>query len=96
MTKQLFAKAATIAMIFAASLLGMSSALAQNAPIRGTVVDAGNEPVIGAAVMVPGTTTGATTNLDGKFELRVAPGATLEVSCIGYATKRVAFRRRAT
>ena len=90
MTKQLFAKAATIAMIFAASLLGMSSALAQNAPIRGTVVDAGNEPVIGAAVMVPGTTTGATTNLDGKFELRVAPGATLEVSCIGYATKRVA------
>ena len=90
MTKQLFAKAATIAMIFAASLLGMSSALAQNAPIRGTVVDAGNEPVIGAAVMVPGTTTGATTNLDGKFELRVAPGTTLEVSCIGYATKRVA------
>ena len=73
MTKQLFAKAATIAMIFAASLLGMSSALAQNAPIRGTVVDAGNEPVIGAAVMVPGTTNGATTNLDGKFELRVAP-----------------------
>ena len=90
MTKQLFAKAATIAMIFAASLLGMSSALAQNAPIRGTVVDAGNEPVIGAAVMVPGTTTGATTSLDGKFELRVAPGTTLEVSCIGYATKRVA------
>ncbi len=89
MTKQLFAKAATIAMIFAASLLGMSSALAQNAPIRGTVVDSGNEPVIGAAVMVPGTTTGATTNLDGKFELRVAPGTTLEVSCIGYATKRV-------
>ncbi|MBO7575121.1 MAG: TonB-dependent receptor plug domain-containing protein, partial [Bacteroidales bacterium] len=68
----------------------MSSALAQNAPIRGTVVDAGNEPVIGAAVMVPGTTTGATTSLDGKFELRVAPGTTLEVSCIGYATKRVA------
>ena len=89
MTKQLFAKAATIAMIFAASLLGMSSALAQNAPIRGTVVDSGNEPVIGAAVMVPGTTNGATTNLDGKFELRVAPGTTLEVSCIGYATKRV-------
>ena len=90
MTKQLFAKAATIVMIFAASLLGMSSALAQNAPIRGTVVDSGNQPVIGAAVMVPGTTNGATTNIDGKFELRVAPGTTLEVSCIGYQTKRVA------
>ncbi len=58
-------------MIFAASLLGMSSALAQNAPIRGTVVDSGNQPVIGAAVMVPGTT--------------------LEVSCIGYQTKRVNY-----
>jgi len=90
MTKQLFAKAATIVMIFAASLLGMSSALAQNAPIRGTVVDSGNQPVIGAAVMVPGTTTGATTDLDGKFELRVSPGTALEVSCIGYTTKRVA------
>ena len=90
MTKQLFAKAATIVMIFAASLLGMSSALAQNTPIRGTVVDSGNQPVIGAAVMVPGTTTGATTNIDGKFELRVAPGTTLEVSCIGYTSKRVA------
>jgi TonB-linked SusC/RagA family outer membrane protein len=89
MTKQLFAKAATIVMIFAASLLGMSSALAQNAPIRGTVVDSGNQPVIGAAVMVPGTTTGATTNIDGAFELRVAPGTTLEVSCIGYTTRRV-------
>ena len=89
MTKQLFAKAATIVMIFAASLLGMSSALAQNPAIRGNVVDSGNQPVIGAAVMVPGTTNGVTTDLDGKFEIRVAPGTTLEVSCIGYTAKRV-------
>jgi len=89
MTKQLFAKAATIVMIFAASLLGMSSALAQNPAIRGNVVDSGNQPVIGAAVVVPGTTNGVTTDLDGKFEIRVAPGTTLEVSCIGYTAKRV-------
>ena len=89
MTKQLFAKAATIVMIIAASLLGTSSALAQNPAIRGTVVDSGNQPVIGAAVMVPGTTNGATTDLDGNFEIRVAPGTTLEVSCIGYVAKRV-------
>ena len=89
MTKQLFAKAATIVMIIAASLLGTSSALAQNPAIRGTVVDSGNQPVIGAAVMVPGTTNGVTTDLDGKFEIRVAPGTTLEISCIGYVAKRV-------
>ena len=90
MTKQLFAKAATIFMIFAASLLGMSSALAQNPAIRGKVVDASNAGVIGAAVLVPGTTNGVQTDLDGNFEIRVAPGTTLEVSCIGYVTKRVA------
>ena len=88
MTKHLFAKAATVLMIFAASLLG-SNALAQNPVIRGTVVDSGAQPVIGAAVMVPGTTNGVTTDLDGNFEIRVAPGTTLEVSCIGYVTKRV-------
>ena len=90
MTKQLFAKAATIVMIFAASLLGMSSALAQNPAIRGKVVDSSNAGIIGAAVLVPGTTNGVQTDLDGNFEIRVAPGTTLEVSCIGYTTKRVA------
>ncbi len=90
MTKQLFAKAATIVMIFAASLLSMGSALAQNPAIRGKVVDSSNAGVIGAAVLVPGTTNGVQTDLDGNFEIRVAPGTTLEVSCIGYVTKRVA------
>ena len=90
MTKQLFAKAATIVMIFAASLLGSSSALAQNPAIRGKVVDSSNAGVIGAAVVVPGTTNGVQTDIDGNFEIRVAPGTTLEVSCIGYVTKRVA------
>ena len=89
MTKQLFAKAATIVMIFAASLLGMGSALAQNPAIRGKVVDSSNAGVIGAAVLVPGTTTGATTDLDGNFNIRIEPGAALEVSCIGYVTRRV-------
>ena len=80
-----------------ASIFMMLSALwgglvtfAQSTAILGKVVDASGEPVIGAAVMVPGTTNGATTDLDGNFSLRVAPGTTLEVSCIGYTTRRVA------
>ena len=55
----------------------------------GKVTDTNGVPVIGAAVMVPGTTNGATTDIDGHFELRVAPGTTLEVSCIGYVTRKV-------
>ena len=55
----------------------------------GKVLDTNGVPVIGAAVMVPGTTTGVTTDIDGNFELRVAPGTQLEVSCIGYVAKRV-------
>ena len=89
MLKQLIARAATIVSIFAVVLLGSGSAFAQNQAISGKVLDAGGQPVIGAAVMVPGTTTGATTDLNGNFSIRVAPGTTVEVSCIGYTTIRV-------
>ena len=71
----------------AALLLASVSALAQTA--AGKVLDTNGVPVIGAAVMVPGTTNGVTTDIDGNFSLRVAPGTTLEVSCIGYVTQRV-------
>ena len=72
---------------FAAFLLMAVGALAQTT--SGKVLDTNGVPVIGAAVMVPGTTTGAVTDIDGNFSLRVAPGTTLEVSCIGYVTQRV-------
>ena len=88
MTRLFIKKVASIALVFAISLLGMNSVFAQNA-VRGTVVDSDNMPVVGAAVMVPGTTTGVTTDRDGNFELRVAPGTTLEVSFIGYITQSV-------
>ena len=88
MTRLFLKKVASIALVFAISLLGMNSVFAQNA-VRGTVVDSDNMPVVGAAVMVPGTTTGVTTDRDGNFELRVAPGTTLEVSFIGYITQSV-------
>ena len=81
-------KVAGILMVFS-TLLGGLSASAQSQAISGKVIDSGGQPVIGAAVMIPGTTNGATTDLDGNFSLRVAPGTTLEVSCIGYTTQRV-------
>lgn len=56
--------------------------------IKGSVSDA-EGPLMGATVKVVGTTTGAVTDLDGNFTLQCAPGATLEISYIGYETKTV-------
>lgn len=61
---------------------------AQNVSISGIVTSATDkEPIIGANVYVTGTTMGAITNLDGKYNLEVAPNATVSVSYIGYTTK---------
>ena len=62
--------------------LGQFWAYAQN--ISGTVLSAAdNEPVVGAAISVPGTTKGTITDFDGKFEINVEPGTTLHISFVG-------------
>lgn len=52
--------------------------------VKGRVMDAKGEPIIGATVMEKGTTNGTITDFDGNFVLDVADGAPLEVSYIGY------------
>ena len=82
-------------LIFLAVMLLCSvSALAQNR-ITGTVVDANDVPVIGAAVMVEGSTTGAATDADGKFELSVPKGTVLTVSSIGYVSQQFTVDNKA-
>lgn len=61
----------------------------QSLAITGTIVDASGEPIVGANVLEKGTSNGTITDLDGKFNLTVNPGATLKVSYIGYLTKEV-------
>jgi TonB-linked SusC/RagA family outer membrane protein len=56
--------------------------------ITGVVSDAAG-PVIGASVMVKGTSIGAATDVDGRFSLNVQPGQTLVISYIGYITQEV-------
>ena len=56
--------------------------------ITGTVVDA-QGPVIGASVVVKGTTNGIATDFDGNFSLNANPGQTLVVTYIGYLDKEV-------
>ncbi len=72
--------------------LFMAAAMsAQTGTIQGTVTDAlTNEPILLATVSIPGTTTGTTTDLDGKYVLAdLIPGLyTLEVSYLGYEDQR--------
>ena len=63
---------------------------AQNLRVTGKVLDENGEGLIGAGVVIQGTTTGTVTDMDGNFVLPSVPqGATLEVSCIGYTTQAV-------
>ncbi|MBR5820512.1 MAG: carboxypeptidase-like regulatory domain-containing protein, partial [Alistipes sp.] len=56
---------------------------------KGTVVDEQGQPVIGATVIVKGTTIGTTTGVDGDFVLPVPAKGAVQVSFIGYVTEEV-------
>lgn len=64
--------------------------------ITGTVVDAANEPVIGANVVVKGTTNGVITDIDGNFDLQVSDNAVLQVSFIGYVSQEIKVTQKTT
>lgn len=70
------------------SLLVSTAAWAQ-ANVTGTVVDQNDEPLMGATVIVKGTASGTSTDLDGNFTINAAQGKTLIVSYVGYTTKEV-------
>ncbi|SHI58892.1 SusC/RagA family TonB-linked outer membrane protein [Bacteroides stercorirosoris] len=58
--------------------------------VTGHVVDDTNEPLIGASILVVGTSTGVITDLDGNFSIVVPSGATtLQISYVGYETMTV-------
>lgn len=63
----------------------------QTRKITGTVTDSNGEPIIGANVVIKGTTTGTVTDFNGKYTLEVPQGAVLQISYIGYLTKEFAI-----
>lgn len=78
-------------MVTAVMLLFSAPAMAQNLSVKGKVTDKTGEPVIGASVLVEGTSNGAITDLDGVFALtNVATNATLKISYIGYKPETMA------
>ena len=61
----------------------------QTKKVSGVVTDNTGEPILGANVVVKGTTEGTVTDMDGKYTLDVPNNATLSISFIGYTTKEV-------
>ena len=72
-----------VAVVFCGLVLSLT-AFAQNRLVKGVVLDDTDQGVIGAAVMIKGTTTGVATDIDGKFELMCAPTDVLVISSVGY------------
>ncbi len=70
-------------------LLSVSTIMYAQAEIKGTVVDAKGETVIGATVMEKGTSNGTITDFDGNFTIKVKEGAILVFTYIGYQTTEV-------
>lgn len=68
----------------------VQTVLQQGRTISGKVTDQNGEPIIGANVVVKGTSNGVITDVDGNFELRNASGK-LVVSYIGYQTQEVSI-----
>ncbi len=64
------------------------TAMAQQT-VKGTVVDEAGQPIIGATVIVKGSTTGTTTGIDGQFALPVPAEGVLQISYIGYITETI-------
>ena len=80
--------------VLTAFMLISGSVFAQNSvTVSGTVKDAKGEPIIGAAVMVEGTSDGTVTDVDGKYTLTFTPKtgkkAELSFSSISYLTQTI-------
>ncbi len=62
---------------------------AQEKTISGTVSDNSGLPLPGTTVLVKGTTSGASTDFDGKYSINVNQGATLVFSFVGYSSQEI-------
>jgi hypothetical protein len=84
----------TVGILF---FLILTATLAYSQTIRGTVKDAQNgEELIGANVVVKGSTTGTVTDEDGKFSLTISQQlpVTLTISYLGYIAQEIVVKKR--
>lgn len=76
-------------LLLVAGLFLSVNAFAQQMVVKGLIKDTTGEPIIGANVVVKGTTNGTITDLDGNFQLQANKGDVLTISFIGYKTQEV-------
>ncbi len=77
-----------LTMLLAGLFLMTGAALAQSM-VSGTVVDENGDPIVGAAVRVDGTKTGAVTDIDGHFSISAPANSKLKVSYLGMKDQTV-------
>ena len=72
---------------FILAVLFSPSLQAQSLEIKGKVTDTNQEPLIGATILVQGTEQGTITDINGNFQLKTDPKATLIISYTGFSSK---------
>ena len=78
-----------LSLVFMLVCASMVTLLSQRS-ISGTITDEAGETLIGATILVKGTSTGAVTDIDGKYTLTVPEGATtLLISYTGFTSQEV-------
>ena len=75
------------------SVTSLSNVTMQQQVVKGVVTDTKGEPIVGATVSVIGKTTGAITDLNGRFSLSVGAGTELRISYVGYKTVTLRAQR---
>jgi iron complex outermembrane receptor protein len=82
-------------LLFGAAIAMPLVGMAQDLNISGTVLDGSGDPVVGASVVVKGTTNGVTTGINGDYNIAAPSDATLTFSFLGMETKEEAVAGRA-
>ncbi len=76
-------------LLTACLLIAAVPAFAQTKTVTGTVTDMLGDPLIGASVLVQGTSNGVITDIDGKYSIQVTPENTLEFSYVGMVKQAI-------
>ena len=85
-----------VLMTIATMVLSVGAIWAQNVKVSGTVKDNAGEPLIGVYVLVQGTATGTSTDIDGKYTLSAPANANLVFSLLGMKDAVVPVNNRST
>lgn len=89
-------KLTLIALIFPVTLLA-NGRVQDLITVTGTITEEEtNEPIIGASILLQGSTKGVMTDFDGNYSIEVPSDATLIISYIGYAKQYIKVNSRTT